>query len=164
MKFLSFFSALSLLVSPVASADTPLTVVVGRAIGHFSIAAEIPCPKDDICMDAWIGWAIEAKDVLAGAPAKGRIRAARIQHAWFVPGYLRRFKLFVLQPIEDPAMRKLLTADYFLRDVSESTSVFCTHERPEVLGIEAESVFVEQGAASPRHCFVPKRAEEDGTH
>lgn len=164
MKLLRNLAALFLLVSPVASADAPPTVVLGKAIGHFSIAAEIPCPRDEICMDAWIGWTIEAKDVLAGAPVKGRIRAAKIQHAWLVPAYRRKFKLFVLEPIEDPAMRKLLTADYFLREVSAPTSVFCTYEKPEVLGIAVESVFVEQGAANPRHCFIPASAEETGSN
>lgn len=152
------------LVSPAAvAADTPLTVVLGKATSQFSIAAEIPCPPEDICMNAWIGWNIVVDEVLSGGPTKGRIRAARVQHAQFVPGYLRRFELFVLEPIADPELRRALDAEYILKDFAESTAVFCTHEAPDSLGIPAERVFLEQGVENPRHCFLREELEESSS-
>lgn len=153
------------LASPAAvAADTPLTVVLGKATSQFSIAAEIPCPPEDICMDAWIGWNIVVDEVLSGGPIKGRIRAARVQHAQFVPGYLRRFELFVLEPIADPELRRVLNADYMLKDFAESTAFFCTHEAPDALGIPAKTVFREQGTANPRYCFLREEVEENSSN
>ena len=136
------------------------SVVVGRASKHFSIAAEVPCPEpkdgvEYICMDAWIGWEIDVTKTLSGPKISGRIRAARIQHAQFVPSYLRQFNLFVLTPIDKPETRELLGASYLLSEVSRGRTMYCFDRSPDTYGSDDYALNLRGGdqGSTDGYCF-----------
>jgi hypothetical protein len=143
-----------------ASVAAESSVVVGRPSKHFSIDAKVPCPQGDenaeyICMDAWIGWEINITETLSGPKITGRVRAARIQHANFVPKYLRKFSLFVLTPIDTVETRKLLGADYLLAEVSQGRTMHCFDRPPDAYGLD-DYVLNLRGSATavnPGYCF-----------
>jgi hypothetical protein len=69
---------------------------------------------NELCMSSWYRWTIQIQRTLSGPPITGRIATAHIQHASYLLSYLKRFRLFVLTPIEDAQTRQLLKADYYL--------------------------------------------------
>jgi hypothetical protein len=83
---------------------------------------------------------------------KGRISTARTQHAGYVKSYLKRLRLFVLMPIEDPEKRRLLGADYFLRDFSQQIPMYCLTQDLVDLGLEVE--FSVSDPDRGTYCFV----------
>jgi len=150
---------LFLLFASASRAASP-SVVLGDATGQFAIEAEVPCPQRDkdeetICMDAWVGWNITVRKTLSGAPIMGRIRAARVQHTYYAKSYLKSFRLFVLHPIESPEMRKLLSADYLISDLSPKHSMYCTRHEPATFGLHDDemNVHTSPDVDSPSHCF-----------
>jgi hypothetical protein len=154
MKYLCI-ALLGLLSFPVGAAES---VVVGRATKHFPIAAEVPCPPPDgegrvsICMDAWIGFELQIKRSIAGPEVKGRVRAARIQHSQYSRSGLNSLTLFVLAPIEDKETRRILGADYFLREASSSHSMYCFRESPEAYGLDDQVSRIAEVQGSS-YCF-----------
>jgi hypothetical protein len=165
----SLFAILVLLSPSALIAGTP-SVVLGKAHEQFAIDAEVPCPQEEndendldvICMDAWIGWRINVQKTLAGNPIRGRIRAARLQHTFYIKSYLRRLRLFVLQPIESAEMRAVLGADYLIIDLSTTRDMYCTRESPAKYGLPEEDldVYVRQAVDDEAFCFeLPKEGE-----
>ena len=142
----------------VASAED--SVVLGRSLGHMHIEeAEINCPPEYICMDAWFRWTIKPEKTVAGPKLSGRITAARIQHTEFVRSYERTLRLFILTPIEDAEQRALLKADYLLRDVSAVHEMYCVRNSID-LGIEADEKL--ESEDGERYCFELPRDDQDG--
>jgi len=160
--------AILLILSPCAVIAAP-SVVLGEASGNFAIDAEVYCPggeKDgliEVCMDVWIGWRITVQKTLSGTPVRGRIRAARIQHGPFVRSYLKRFRLFVLEPIESAEMRKRLGADYLINDLSTMHEMYCISEPPAQYGLSEDDIDVhvrQSPVLGSSYCFeLPKGGE-----
>jgi hypothetical protein len=149
----------TLLLSATAQAES--SVVVGMPLKQFGIDVEVPCPKSDnpneeiVCMDAWIGWEINVTSTLTGPPIKGRIRAARIQHAMFTSRYFRSFGLFVLAPIDGDENRKAFGADYILVEASAAKQMHCFHRDPRTYGLDdyVESLNGGEGPNGSGYCF-----------
>jgi hypothetical protein len=65
-------------------------------------------------MYIWYRWTIQIRRTLSGPPITGRIATAHIQHSSYLLSCLKRFRLFVLTPIENARTRRRLKADYCL--------------------------------------------------
>ena len=106
---------------------------------------------------------ITVQKTLSGTPVRGRIRAARIQHVPFVRSYLKRFRLFVLEPIESAEMRKLLGADYLINDLSTTREMYCTSKSPAQYGLSEDDIDVhlrQSPVSGSSYCFeLPKDGE-----
>lgn len=142
-------------------AHTEESVVLGRALKNGYIEdVEIPCPPERICMDAWFRWTVTVDTTLHGPKVSGRIVAARIQHAQFVPRHQKKLRMFVLDRIEDETQRKLLRAEYYLRDMSIVHEMYCLDSETE-LGIDAEDKLTGPGIQD-QYCFKLPEDSEDG--
>ena len=119
---------------------------------------EIPCPDDAWCPNTWHRWIIDAQKTLKGPPLTGRIAVANIQHAPYVRSHLRKFRLFLLRPIEDAGKRKLLRADYTLVDVSVPHEMYCLDKDTDATDIANEEY------TSPErpdvYCFELRKEDE----
>lgn len=137
------------------------SLVVGHALKNEYIEdVEIPCPPEHICMNAWFRWTVIVDTTLHGQKISGRIVAARIQHAQFVPRYQKKLRMFVLDRIEDEAQRKILRAEYYLRDMSIVHEMYCLDSKTE-FGIDAEDKLTGPGIQD-QYCFELPEAKEDG--
>jgi hypothetical protein len=59
-------------------------------------------------------------------------------------------RLFALQPIEDPELRKKLHADFYLLDMSQE--MYCMSQNPEAFGL-AEAIYVHGDGDEKEYCF-----------
>jgi hypothetical protein len=98
-----------------------------RVRGRVLVQEELDLPPvclqlgglEEICLDTWFRWTLQIDHAPKGSEiAEGRLVAARAQHGAVLPSYLKRIRVFVLTPIEDPEQRRRLGADYYLQDYS----------------------------------------------
>jgi hypothetical protein len=80
----------------------------------------------------------------------GRVLASKAQHAEVVRSYQRKYKIFVLRPIEDPEQRAQLHADYRLMDMS--MPYYCLGFDPDDLQLEVDDVLVVPDARGDTYC------------
>jgi len=110
-------AVLALLTCRIASAED--IVVVGELITNEPMSyVRDDCSDGDICLHSWWRAVIQVEGTLQGSPLSGRIAAAVMQHASMNEYYKKAVRYFVLEAIEDPAMRKKLRADYYLTEGS----------------------------------------------
>ena len=152
------FSLLALLVGPLAWVGTARaadSVILGRAVSNTYLpgieGACGPLSADELCMNVWFVWEISAKRTVTGAPISGRVRAARSQHTTFVRSYMRRNRLFLLRPIEDPEQRRLLQADFHLVDMSADN---CLEVEPRGLNAQDPGVTHQHTERGDVYCFA----------
>jgi len=108
------------------------SVVLGVDLSQTIIkGVQTPCVNDGelICNGVWVRWKIRTGETLSGPSISGRITAAMVQHGLFVSSR----KLFVLKPIDDPEVRKMLGANYFLEEFSTPREMYCLDKKPESL-------------------------------
>jgi hypothetical protein len=116
------------------------------------------CPENSICLHSWWKWVIDIDKTVSGPRASGRIVAARMQHTSLLPANLKRFRLFVLKPIEDPKQRALLRADFYLEDFSWASTMYCLYQDPKEFGLALEDTYVAGTDDSKQYCFeLPKK-------
>jgi hypothetical protein len=128
------------------------TLVVGRASSQKIIEnVEVPCPDDHICMHGWNRWVITIHRTVAGPPVSGRVRLAVIEHGLYGPDALKRFRAFVIAPIEDPEKRKLLGAEYYLLDRAVLHEVVCFDRKPQM--VEEDELFFGRAAGDGQYCI-----------
>jgi hypothetical protein len=139
-------------------ADAADTVVIGRALdqreapGEDNGCAPPAESPDTICIaHPWFQWTLSIDRTLSGPPLSGRVIAARRQHTGTIRSYLRAYRLFVVQPIEDRAERRRLGADYYLVDMSEAH--YCISSDPEELGLHVPTI-VEKSNYGDTYCFA----------
>jgi hypothetical protein len=164
----STFLVFALLMSSVAFADS---LVIGRAKkSDFLESAGSACVEDNgegrgsnglesICMHGWVRWAIDVQKTVGGVRLSGRIYAARAQHTLMLPRYQRRLRLFALEPISDPQMRKRLQADFYLVDMSHE--MYCMSVDPQAYGLP-ESTHVQGEADEKSYCFDLVKDDGEG--
>lgn len=135
-----------------ARAHADETLILGRIVDQGIIEdVDIPCSPESICLDSWTRWKIVVGETLHGPRIKGAIAAARVQHGLFVPQYRKKFKVFVLEPIQDEEKRRLLGAEYYLKDMSVTHETFCLSSNSEV-GISEESKLTSPNMPG-QYCF-----------
>jgi hypothetical protein len=101
------------------SAHASDIVVVGKLVTNEPIAdLANECTDGELCMHRWWKAVIQIEKTLEGQPISGRITAALSQHGAMNKRAKRATRYFTLEPIEDPAMREHLHADYYLEDGS----------------------------------------------
>jgi hypothetical protein len=142
--------------SPALSSDS---VVLGRGISNYFLSRQ-PCPQPEdsnltnICLDANFIWVLSARRTIVGPPVRGTVRAIVSQHVAAASKFVRSTELFVLRPIDDPALRKSSHADYYLVDLSskDSDGRYCLWDKPEEVGLrlkDSDVVVRDEG----RSCF-----------
>jgi hypothetical protein len=147
----------------------PDSLVLGWAKkSYFLESAGSACAEDNeedeesnalesICMHGWVRWIIDVQKTVGGARLSGRIYAARAQHALMPPYYQKSIRLFALEPISDPQIRKRLRADFYLIDMSQE--MYCMSVNPRAYGLP-ESTYVQGGADEKSYCI--DLAKDDG--
>jgi hypothetical protein len=131
------------------------TIVLGHALSDKYIdKIKIDCPADEICLDVWYRWIIEADQTVSGPRLPGRVVAAQMQHVDVTHAFLKSLRLFVLRPIDDQKQRSLLGADYYLVDMSKPSRMYCLWSDPKAEGLSIDEVFVAGEEHSSRYCFV----------
>ena len=131
---------LGLGLAPATTGATTL-VASGHVRGMEATEYGPDCAPTEICMSWFFRFSLEIDQTLSGGKLPAKIRAARLQHAQFVPAYLKELRLFVLEPIEDAEQRRKLQADYYLRQLSPEHRLYCLNGTPEGLGLN-EQAFV----------------------
>src|SRR5215510_9979343 len=101
------------------------SVVLGRAISQRGIDGVEMCEADEVCLGGWVRWEIRVRHALSGPTITGRIRAATTQTSLYTPTSVKLNRAFILRPIEDPAKRKLLGADFYLLGHSVPKTMYC---------------------------------------
>jgi hypothetical protein len=131
------------------------SVVWGRAVKNQALPdVESPCGEpapDTICMVGWYRWTLVVDRTISGPSVAGRVVAANTQHTSVAPSAYRRARVFVLRPIDDPAERRRLRADYFLIDASWPH--YCLQGDPADLGLTVDYEYVGRGDEGEVHCF-----------
>ena len=111
-------------------------------------------------MDAWFHWQIKTQRVIKGPKLRGRIIAARTQHAGYTRQFTKELRLFAVRPITDANVRAKLKADFFLQDMSVAHEVFCLSSEIEVM-VEDRHILLPKADGKTR-CFGLPDAEQDG--
>jgi hypothetical protein len=94
-------------------------VVIGKLITNEPMKGhKYECSDGELCMHSWWKAVIQVEHTLGGPPLSGRIAAAVSQHIAMNETYKKAVRYFTLESIEDPATRKLLHADYYLKEGS----------------------------------------------
>lgn len=113
-------------------------VVLGKLVTNEPMSyVKDECPENAICMRSWWKSVIRVEKTVQGRPLSGRVTAAVMQHTRLNARYKKAVRLFVLVPIDDPAQRAKLRADYYLEEMSEPRSMFCFAKDPRALGLTA---------------------------
>ena len=151
MKCFALCIVLVLACNAAAAADT---VALGRLVKNEPMEY-VPdtCPENSICLHSWWKWVIDVDKTVSGPRTSGHIVAARMQHASLLPANRKRFRLFVLRPIEDSKQRALLRADYYLEDFSWANTMYCLDRDPKEFGLSTEETYVAGVGDSKQHCF-----------
>lgn len=130
------------------------TVVIGRLVANEPMDyVKDECPENYICLRSWWKSVVQVQRTIRGAVLSGRVTAANMQHTTLDPRFIRAARLFVLEPIEDPAQRAKLRADYYLKDMSEPHHMFCLSHDPKDLGLNAETTYVTGAGEDKSYCF-----------
>ncbi len=108
----------------ISSAAASAVTVRGRVTAQEEMDLPPVCLQvrglEEICLDTWFRWTLQIDHAPTGSGIKeGRVVAARAQHGAILPSYLKKIRVFVLMPIEDPEARRRLGADYYLQDYSQ---------------------------------------------
>jgi len=128
-------------------------VVLGRLVTNEPMSyVQDECPENAICMRSWWKSVIRVDKTVKGRPLSGRVTAAVMQHTWLNSRYKKAVRLFVLAPIEDPAERARLRADYYLDGMSEPRSMFCLAKDPRALGL-TEKKYTAGAGEDTTYCF-----------
>ena len=96
-----------------ASATAAESVVLGKGVSN-AYAADVACTDIRACMQAVYVWEFEATRTLAGPPVFGRVKVLATQHTDATSKFVRSVELFVVRPIDDPAVREAYDAEYYL--------------------------------------------------
>src|ERR1700691_5038907 len=138
----SFSLILVSLIAAPSSAFSSDSVVLGRGISNYFLSKQPrPQPEDsnlaNICLDANFIWVLSARRTIVGPPVRGTVRAIVSQHVAATSKFVRSTELFVLRPIDDPALRKSSHADYYLVDLSpkDSDGRYCLWDKSEEVGL-----------------------------
>jgi hypothetical protein len=147
MRLASLIALLGGVLASVEGARAADSVVLGRAVSNIFMEDVGGCAEDGFCADPFFLWEISIRRTVSGPPVTGPARAYHQQHAGFVG--IRRYRLFLLRSIDDPAQRKLLHADFLLVEMSEDQ---CLSEKPREISVaEARVVHTDRG---DRYCFA----------
>ena len=139
------------LAGPASGADS---VVIGRGISNLYFA-NLPCSPSEICLDSLFMWVLDSTRSVAGPAIKGTVRALIAQHVAATRKFVESAELFVLQPIQDDALRKRSGADYYLLSVSprNENGKYCLTKNPDDLGLKLAKAQVTMDPDSRRYCF-----------
>jgi hypothetical protein len=145
---------LGLSITLASAAFAADSVVVGRALSD-SYAASLPCPKDEICLDALYRWVIDSERTIAGPKVRGRIAAQRSQHADVTDSYLQSLRLFVLRPISEVEAPHSAGVKYYLVSSSPiyEDGKYCISVDPSISGLKLQHVTVGNDGS---YCFDRK--------
>ena len=101
----------------VSQAYAAPSVLIGRGLSNTFVAESV-CPENAICLDAFYRWEFMSTRTVAGPAISGHVRAVISQHVEATPSFVRSVELFVVTPIDDPAVRRTYGAEYFLLALS----------------------------------------------
>ena len=152
-------STLALALFAAGNAQAVDSVFIGRALSNEETGLMPECPPDHVCLNTWSKWEIKVSQTLAGPPLSGVVKAAKLQHGRIVPSYLRRFRFFVLRPIENAVLREQLQTEYLLVEVAQPIQMYCINNHPTHIGLEQEQISVVALYANQTYCF--SLADED---
>jgi len=155
-RFVAFLGAIAI-ASPAFAEDS---VVLGHGVSNAFLSRQ-PCPQpadkrlERICMDANYTWILDAVRTVAGPRIRGRVRAVASQHTAASAQFVKSVELFVVRPIEDPAIRRTDKATYYLVALSplDSQGRYCLSVSPTEVGLTLDPAAVKADAASGYFCF-----------
>jgi hypothetical protein len=155
------------IASPAVAEDS---VVLGHAVSNAFLSHQ-PCPQpadpnvQSICMDGNFVWILDAVHTVSGPMIRGRIRALSSQHTYASAQFVKSVEIFVLRPIDDPAMRRSARAKYSLVTLSsrDSQGRYCFNLPPAEVGLKLDPAQVKLDAVSRGFCF-PARALTLNSH
>ena len=147
MRFVRLVAILVVVLASGHPARAADSVVVGRAVSNTFIPTVYDGCVDGICLEPWFVWKLSISRTISGPPVTGRVLASHQQHAGFTG--IERYRVFLLSPIEQPAQRKILHADFYLVEMSENQ---CLSEKPQELS--AADVHVVHTDHGDRYCFA----------
>lgn len=169
-------AAFSLILMSMITASTAAfssdSVVLGRGISNYFLSKQ-PCPQPEesltnICLDANFIWVLSARRTIVGPPVRGTVRAIVSQHVAATSKFVRSTELFVLRPIDDPALRKSSHADYYLVDLSpkDSDGRYCLWDKPEEVGLrlkDSDVVVHDEGQSCFNATLITERSNLRGS-
>jgi hypothetical protein len=107
-------------------------------------------------MQAVYLWEFDAKRTVTGPPVGGRVRVLATQHTDATSKFVRSVELFVVRPIDDPAVREAYGAEYYLVGLSPryERSTYCLPVNPTDIGLSMPSSEVTVEPDSGYYCFA----------
>jgi hypothetical protein len=122
-----------LLTAPTFACGDSL-VFLGKGISN-TFLSRTDCPNQQLCMDSLYLWTFRVDKVLAGPRQSRSVRAIAYQHTDVTPDFIRSVELFVLEPIQDQALRSTYGANYTLVFLSprEKRDRYCLSQQPQAL-------------------------------
>lgn len=131
------------------------STVLGKGVSN-AYAGDVACTDLRSCMQGLFVWELEATRTVAGPPLTGRVRALATQHVDATPKFVRSVELFVVRPIDDPAVREAYGADYYLLALSprHERSTYCLPMNPADIGLDIPSDEIAVDVDSGYYCFA----------
>ena len=151
MKIVAAIALTLFLLRPAWAEDI---VVIGKLLENKPMAY-VPreCPESHICLHSWYESVVSVQKTIRGTNLSGRVSAAVMQHTSLNSRFKKSVRLFVLKPIEDPAVRAKLRVDYYLKGMSEVRQMYCLGYDPKESGLDPETVYVSEADGHKSYCF-----------
>ena len=138
-----------------ASATAAESVVLGKGVSN-AYAADVACTDIRACMQSVYVWEFDATRTITGPPVIGRVKVLATQHTDATSKFVRSVELFVVRPIDDPAVRKTYDAEYYLVGLSPryERSTYCLPVNPADIGLNIPSSEINVEPDSGYYCFA----------
>jgi hypothetical protein len=118
-------------------------VFLGKGISN-TFLSRIDCPDQQLCMDSLYLWTFRVDKVLAGPRQSRSVRAIAYQHTDVTPDFIRSVELFVLEPIQDQALRSTYGVNYTVVSLSarEEHDRYCLNQQPQTLHLNVPPIHI----------------------
>jgi hypothetical protein len=128
------------------------SVVLGRGVSNTGLM-DLGC-VDDLGMNCWFIWELDAKSTVSGPIVKGRVKALALQHVEATRTFVQSVELFVLSPISESDSLWATGARYTILALSPQRAggSYCLWLDPNDLSVPVEKAKVTVDA-SGQYCF-----------
>ena len=128
---------------------------MGKGVSNEYVA-DVACTDLRACMQAVYVWEFDATRTITGPPVVGRVKVVATQHTDATSKFVRSVELFVVRPIDDPAVRKAYDAAYYLVGLSPryERSTYCLPVNPQDIGLTLPSSQITVEPDNGHYCFA----------
>ena len=131
-----------------ATALSENSVVLGHGVSNSHVGGCV----DDLGMNCWYLWTLEARKTIVGPPVKGLLKALSLQHTDASQTFVDSVELFILAPLPKP---DVTGAKYSILALSpkKSGGNYCVSINPKEFNLPIDETQITYDATAHAYCF-----------